>query len=745
MLIVMLCIPSKVFAEFDVKPLSVGNKHFTAELILDRQVLQPTKDSNAPAAKIGILITPEENWHSYWKNSGEAAAPTRVIFNLPNGWRADEVNWPIPEKIYEKDTRITYGYKNQFLLWANLYTPDVIPNETQNVKLSAQINLLICKDICIPGTQKIDLEIPFSETLPEQVSKYSELFESLKDQYPNKKVLPEDLLVKPFKVEISDSFFLGFEITKKIANEGLVQIFPYLESGIKVVNGYLLNIEENKTLIYFQTDKSNIKKKEISFVIAFSKEAFQTKNDINLEFNVDLSNIESRDINFSELAKGAKALTYKTIGKTIAVNSENTTNNKAGGSQTTLLVALLSAFIGGMILNLMPCVLPIISIKIISFVSQSQKSKKELLYSSLSFAIGILFTFFALSLIVISLKSLGSNIGWGFQFQYPEFVFALLIIVFFLSLSFFDLYSLSLPFLNSANVVGDKLKGNFAKNFFDGVLATALSTPCTAPFLGTALVFAFAQSTFVTVLLFQAIGLGLAFPYVYFSSRPGLLKLLPAPGNWMYSLRQFMGFLLLGTVCWLLFILNDLTQIGALWSLVILLILYFCVWATKIITESSLNEKAKFLFQSLLIVLLLLTAYLNYPKIIARKGQKVNSRSSIEIPWVEYSKEAIVQAKSENKAVFIDFTASWCITCKFNEFRVINTEETLNVLSQNGILAMKADWTDGNEKVTEALKNYGAEGVPLYVIIPKGRAEPIILSTLPSQASLSEALMKAVQ
>ncbi len=744
----LFSIAGRVFAQSPVQGLAPGNKYFQTELLLDRAVLQPTNKSESPVARIGVLLKIEEGWHTYWQNSGEAALATKISWQIPEGWKVDNLNWPLPTKFIEKDGRVTYGYKHEVLLWANLFAPDVIPNETQKIKLSTRIRLLVCKDICVPGEQLVEMEIPFSETLAEEASDKISLFEKFSLLSARKIENIADLKninITFWKEDYNNQQWLGFLIKnhnfKTVENLGTkIQVFPYFNSQLKVINADVRILQNSDILIAFKTEEKISADNQLSGVLSFSGDLLNSNSEAAIEWNLNLNKIGSGFFDLKTLATPAEKLTYRVID-----NGEKpeVAKLKVEKSQTSLIIALLCAFFGGMILNLMPCVLPIISIKIMTFIGQANHSKKAVLFSCFSFAAGILCTFLVLSLIVIFLRLAGGNVGWGFQFQYPEFVFALLIIVFFLSLAFFDLYTINLPFLQSANQAATKARGTFAKNFFDGVLATALSTPCTAPFLGTALVFAFAQPPIVTVLLFQAIGLGLAFPYVYFSSRPKLMKLLPAPGDWMYHFRQFMGFLLLGTVCWLLFILNDLTQIGALWSLVILLVLYFCVWATKIIGESKISDSKKKIYQGLVLLLLLISGYFNYPKIVARKGKEVVS--VVNIQWQEYSEEALQKAKANKKTVFIDFTASWCITCKFNEYRIIDTYETADAIALYDIVPLKADWTDGNEKITKALQSYGAEGVPLYVILSANQQEPIVLSTLPSQASLIEAFKKAAE
>jgi len=721
------------------------------ELLLDHETLQPSETEQTPAARIGVLLHIPRGWHTYWQNSGEAAIPTRVSWQLPEGFRATDLRWPMPERFLEKGGITTYGYRDEVLLWADIFTEAVIPAFEQKLTFGAKVSWLVCKEICVPGQQTVQVDIPFSTSLSLQPSASFPLFEKYRSRTPlsedeaRKDSLISSLHLEPFISTPngnSQQRSLGFSLSGLKLEPGtkvgpLFQVFPYATPGFlfQASTGMLVGSTPVLRLPAKQTGPGE--PKEMRGIIVLDGRTIQSKENRAFEWSVPISELRLDPSETFNSGEGQERLTLASQN----AQAHTSTPKAASDSKGSLLGALLAAFLAGVLLNLMPCVLPIISIKIMGFVCHSDESRSSVLKASLSFAAGILSSFLLLAIALIALRSASFSVGWGFQFQFPEFVAALLVIVFFLSLSLFDLYTVNLPFMQHANDVCSKVRTPLLKHFFDGVLATALSTPCTAPVLGTALVFAFAQSPAYTILIFLTIGFGLALPYVYFSTHPKLLKLLPNPGQWMFRFRQFMGFLLLGTCVWLLSVLNDLTEEGAIWAIVFMLILYFLVWARNCALEAKPERGRSLGFNLFFALFLFSSAYWLYPKVVTKRGVVESGL----IDWIPFSEAVLEDAKQSAKPVFIDFTASWCITCKFNEFRLIETRSTAEALKRLGIVPVKADWTTGDERITKALNEYGAEGVPLYVILSKKGGAPTVLSTLPSENSLLEALQKAVE
>lgn len=753
-----------------------GSKYVHASLISDHATLQPQKSSKISAAQIGILLRIEAGWHIYWRNSGEAAFPTTVSWKLPSGWTVGKLRWPLPYRFIERGNITTFGYRREVLLFADLFSPTVEPNDNESVLIEAEVKWLACKDVCIPGKARLTKEIPFSITKALQASPEAKIFDVYRALTPAKKetekktVSKSGIRLSPIlsknstKPKETLSFLVLLEglALSENASEKL-QFFPHEHDHFSFGSPELAKLDSRK--IPVEKDSflirvplrvsadASVGTHTLSGVLAISDAVGKTKGVQSASWNASLEvgseSSENQNHNgMLEAAETFSPLTYRRLSYKDLAKEHSTaktapvSTNPQTSSSSNLLLSLLFAFIGGMLLNLMPCVLPIISIKVMGFVESAEQPRARTVASALAFSAGIICSFLALAGIVITLRLLGYQLGWGFQFQYPEFVLALILIVYVLSLGFFDVYSISLPFLQQANRSVTHLSPGLAKHFFDGILATALSTPCTAPFLGTALVYAFTQPPVITLMIFLAIGVGLALPYAYLSTHPKVLKFLPAPGAWMYRLRELMGFLLLATVIWLLFVLHRLTEEGVVWTLGLMLLLYFALWLQSWAKESTKKKRA---LVSILISCVLLAGYLilAFPLMVERKNSFQVSKSGI-IPWEAFSEELLSQAKASNTGVFIDFTADWCLTCKANEFLIIETEKIKKSLEEHKIMPLKADWTTGNPKITEALKRFGGSGVPLYVVIPANPAQPpIVLPTLPSSESLIEAFKQA--
>ena len=732
-----------------------GNDRVRVRLVVDRESVQPSESAEAPAARIGVLLQIAPGWHTYWQNSGEAAVPTKVTWQLPPDWTAGTLQWPAPTKFLERGAITTYGYRGETLLFANLFTPQVIPEDGRVVTIGAKVSWLVCKEICVPGQQTVQVEVPFSTSLSLQPSMDYPVFEKYSALAPQPRAalekipaFSESTLLPLTAFESEDALKLGLEwkpiaLADPKSFSANVQVFPYMTPGL-MFDAPEAKADQDTALIRLNAKRNaSGKPARASGIVVVSSALTGLANDTSFEWSIPVDR-ETTDAAAQLGGKeGYSPLTFRTSSSEAeggpAAASAPAAPIKAdyGG----LLQAMLAAFIAGLLLNLMPCVLPIISIKIMGFLNQADQSRRTVIKSSLAFAAGVLFSFLALALVLISLRSVGYSLGWGFQFQYPQFVAGLLIVVFFLSLALFDFYTVNLPFMQSANDAASKVHSPIGRHFFDGVLATALSTPCTAPVLGTALVFAFSQPPIFTVLIFLMIGVGLALPYVYCSTHPAAMRLLPKPGAWMYHFRQVMGFLLLGTCAWLLFVLHDLTDKGAVWAMVLMLVLFFCLWARKTALESHAERGRSPILNLLFFGALIGSGWWLYPGIIARKG----APARMVIPWVPFSQTVLDDAARTKRPVFLDFTASWCITCKFNEFRIIETKTTADAMQRLNVLPVKADWTTGDESITAALKSYGAEGVPLYVILPADGGKPVVLSTLPSLSSLLEALEKGAK
>ncbi|MBV8141846.1 MAG: thioredoxin family protein [Verrucomicrobia bacterium] len=399
-----------------------------------------------------------------------------------------------------------------------------------------------------------------------------------------------------------------------------------------------------------------------------------------------------------------------------------------------ILQMLGFALIGGLILNVMPCVLPVISLKIFGFVSEARMDAKKAFRLSMAFSLGIIGCFAVLAVLVILLRTAGAQIGWGFQFQDYRFVILVSCLVFAFALNLFGVYELSVS-AQATQGLADLARGQgYGGAFFQGVFATVLATPCTAPFLGTASAFAFAQPGWVTFLVFLFIGLGMALPYLLLAINPRWLRYLPKPGAWMLRLKQCMGFLLVGTLLWLIWILGQMRGPDAVVGLgAILLVIAILAWIKGAFWTPISSRRSRVLaIVAMGLVLCLAAACYGF---VTKPSQLV---------WRPFSKSALDEALASGKPVFVDFTADWCLTCKTNERFAIDTPKVRQEFLKRDVVALKADWTTGNPEITQILKQFGRAGVPMYLIYPSGNKEtqPLLLPELITSQTVLDALNK---
>jgi len=413
---------------------------------------------------------------------------------------------------------------------------------------------------------------------------------------------------------------------------------------------------------------------------------------------------------------------------------------------SSLWFALLFAFAGGMILNLMPCVLPVLSLKILGFVQQAGEDRNKVFPHGLTFMAGVLASFWALAGVLLLLRAGGEQLGWGFQLQSPTFIIVLAIFMFLFGLSLFGVFEIG----TSLAAVGQQTaakSGHFG-SFMSGVTATVVATPCTAPFMGSALGFALSQSVLVNFAIFTALGLGMAAPYVILASSPALLKFVPKPGAWMNILKQFMGFLLMATVIWLLWVLGIQTGVnGVIVLLIALLFTGMGAWVLGYWGNLTRGKSTRLIARALAGIAIIGSIIFTVRSVDAA-GATPQSSASVEklgdIRWQTYSPELVKNLKAQGKPFFIDFTAAWCLSCQVNQKIAFGSEDVQQAFAKHGITPIVADWTSKDETITRALAAYGRNSVPLYVLFTgKTNSAPVILPEILTPGVVLDALESA--
>jgi thiol:disulfide interchange protein len=655
-----------------------GKQLVRAELLADTTAIVPGKSFT-----VGLLLRMAPGWHTYWKFSGDAGLPTEMKWKLPPGWKIGDIQWPIPLKTIDPGDIETYGYENEVLLMQEITPAAKI--DGLSAKPSTEANWLVCEKICIPGSATLQLDLPVASTSqPANTDVFSRYRHLLPQNLPG----PD--------VARADWSRVGSDLRLKITSETLakypaVDFFPLPEQ--ETIVGHPAVQSRNNGEIVFRIPLESAPK-DLSSMAGLVVFAQQPNSDDRAAWQIT----SAPPVSATRLAPARGIFTF-----------------------------LLFGFLGGIILNLMPCVLPVISLKIFGFVQQAGQSRQKIFRSGIAFALGIFAWFTALAVLLIALKGTGRDVTWGgFQFTNPYFVLALSVIVLVFALNLFGVFEISLPQSVTRNLLSTSERRDLLGSFFQGVFATVLATPCTAPFLGTALGFAFTQSAAIILAMFVAIAAGMSAPYLLLSAQPAWLRFLPRPGPWMVHMKQFMGFLLLATLLFLLYVVGAQRGLeGAIWASCFLLVISVACWmkgAFVVPTASALKR-----IVVLLLMLLLVVGSGVY--LIGDKFQSAKSASGdshLRGDWQPFTPERLQTELEQGRTVFVDFTAAWCLTCKFNEASVLEARDVREAFQRHGIVKLKADWTNGDPVITKLLQQFGRPGVPLYVLYPAKNEEPIV-------------------
>lgn len=647
--------------------LAVRAQHLDVDLVMSHQTLVPGE-----RAHVGLHFKLDPHWHVYWINPGDSGDPPQVEWQLPAGVKVGEIEWPLPQKI-PVGPLMNYGYENEVLLPMPF---EISPEfQGQSLKLVAEARWLVCKEECVPGKARLEKIVQVRPSgSPEPDPKWQAHFLAARDSVP--KLRPDD-----------------WRLSGKTKGESLVLTIqaPSLRGVSKV--DFLPSVPDH---------------------IEHAKEPLVKIDGDRIEIELSKSD---RLLNDPEALPGVLIASFES-GRVEAYETSIPFQVAGTGGGLAILIALASAFLGGVILNLMPCVFPVLSMKVMSIMSMSGMERAKVIKHGWAYAFGILVSFWILAAALLILRLTGSQIGWGFQLQSPQFVFALACLLFFFGLNLLGFFEISGSFTG----IGSSLSSQegYRGSFFTGVLATLVATPCTAPFMGSAVGFALTQAPVVAVLIFTSLALGLASPYIVLSYVPSLGSYLPRPGRWMESFKQFMAFLIFATVLWLMWILGQQTlAAGPVYLFAAFLVISFAVWLSvrwpKLAKVSAIGGVV-FLF---LIGLSLKTVEVEN---VAVSGVS----SSGKLQWEKFSPEKLAQYREDGKAVFLNFTAAWCITCKVNEMVALNDPDVRAKFNDLDIVLMKADWTNHDPIITETLSKFGRSGVPFYVLYPKDKSKPAV-------------------
>lgn len=707
-LFLLLLCSSFLFSEeyaFEEEQRPVREDPIRLELISEDSSIQPGRPF-----WIALHVELEEHWHAYWKHPGDVGMPMQIEWVMPEGYEISELEWPFPQKLTQNGF-VGFGFENNLTLLAQIKPPTTTPLPAM-ASLAANIRWLVCsQDSCLPGETALSLELPISASQPASNESYTGFFKQARDQLPHtswiatakaQNGLVDLLLQTPDDMKLSSAYFCPTE-KNMVDSKAEVVLAPALDQP----SAYHLLIKGHAS----GTPSA------LKGVLVIEANAQLHALEINSPVANEPSMISMTDSQINPFASpNADALPH--------LPPEPVEFDGGVG------LALLFAFMGGFILNLMPCVLPVVSFKVLSFVKMAGKSKSLILKHGLSFSGGVLISFWALAGLMLALQAYGQSVGWGFQLQEPIFVGALAALLLVFSLSLFGVFEMGTSVTAWAGKINAKSDSSaLLGSFFSGILATALATPCTGPFLGSAIGFAVTLPTFWALLIFTSLGMGMASPYLLLAAFPSLLRFMPKPGAWMNTFKEILGFVMLATVLWLVWVFA--AQTNAL-SIFMLLAAFFILSIGAWIYGrwgSVANRQRTRLISTILAMGCLLGAGYTIslsvsPALLALEESQADAAHS---DWEVFSPERVAELQAAGTPVFVDFTAKWCLICQANHL-VLSMDNVQKAMQQMGVVKMKADWTKNDPVITKTLKQFGRSGVPLYVLYGKdSSSQPMIM------------------
>lgn len=736
-----------------------------------RVVADKTAAEPGTKLRLGILLEQDPGWHTYWRTPGDIGQPTDIAWTLSGGAAALHV-YPVPQR-FEDSGIVSFGYEDRSFLISEVEVPK---DASGRFEAKADVGWLVCQSSCIPGNTTVSTTLPVG---PAQPSAQAPWFEHFSAQHPVASTSVAQINVETAlmatAVHPESPYCVAIKVTptdgSKIAVpeggtwplftpivEPAVDVFPgpttvkaTPDGGfIAVVTGDALASDPlpAKTavggLLQLDLGGKHVATEVMTALPWAAKDAPTTPSSSPLWQQAQ----EVGAIAADAPCRGAPVATVGGAGAPPTVAA--VTPTAPPPADLSLLPLYLGmAFLGGLLLNIMPCVLPVLTLKVYGLVEDQELAPRDRRNAGLAYTGGVIASFWVLAAVVLVLQQSIGGVGWGFQFQYPGYVAALGAIVFAFGLSMFGVFEI--PAIGADQAGTAAAREGLSGHFLTGAFATLLGTPCSAPFLGPAVGFAFALPMWALFLFFTVIGLGLAFPFLLVAAIPATARVMPQPGPWMITFKNLMGFTLIGTTVWLVDVLGSQTSPDAVTGyLAFLATVGFASWLFGHyggLAESAGRQVAAmgaalgFTVGGWLTFVDLEAAAAPDCGPVAAKTEGLDF--SAEIPWQRFSDATVAELRGKDQAMFVDFTAEWCLTCKVNENTVLATDEVRGTMQKLGVIPLRADWTKRDPEITNWLQRYGRAGVPFYVVIPKCGGDPIPLSEVITPTQVVDAMAQA--
>ncbi|MGO9308755.1 MAG: protein-disulfide reductase DsbD family protein [Spirochaetia bacterium] len=640
-----------------------------------RLAAEETSMSPGKPIAVALVLSTDPGWHVYWKNPGDSGLPTTLDWDLPPGFSAGPIRWPVPER-FVSEGLVTYGYAGQVLLVTEVTPPAGLRTGT-TLKLRARAGWLACRVECTPGSAALGLELPVASALSAPDPRWAPLFAEAGSRLPLRGGAGT-------LSAAADARQVTLQVTGEALPNGTQALFYPDAAGQIAVSSPQPATEDGGAL---------------RLRMAREKGAGAPRRLTGILVTTGPGGTHSFEVDVPVTATQSRA------------------------EATGFLAALLLAFVGGLILNLMPCVLPVISLKVVSFKGDARHG--------LLFALGVLVSFWIIAGLLLGLRAGGRLLGWGFQFQDPAVVAVTGVLFFLIGLNLLGVFEIGTLLTRAGGA--RRRQGGGAGSFFSGVFATAVATPCTAPFMGAALGYALTHPLGVSFGVFSALALGMAAPYAVLSLVPGLAARLPKPGPWMETFRQVMAFPMMAAAVWMVSVLAALRgSAGVILLLGAMLAAGMAAWIWG--RWGTIARRGAVRAAAGSVAILLAVGGTACAAALLPGGRQVPIETARAdtggLAWEQWSPARVEELRRQGTPVFVDFTARWCLSCQVNEKIALDSPAVRARFRQGAIAVLRADWTDGNDAIARGLAGFGRAGVPLYVFYPRGGAEPVILPEL---------------
>lgn len=689
---------------------------------------------------VGVLFEMDPGWHIYWHDAGQGGMSTEVIFEATGGTPAS-VMWPEPTVYHEAGgTIITFGYGDRVLLFTEV---DVDDDADGQVEVSAAVDYLVCEIDCIPGDAELHRTVDVGDDTTESdaTKPFFDDARSALPRPPEETGVDVEVRYSHTPIENPDDFRVEISAIgcREAGEENCVELGAVPDDAADA-------------LMYRRIDTISLEVARVSphpdahsgwFVELDGRASRDRPSDDGRLQGV----LALRDAEGNSLATTVDELFPRTdseraeelVVKSAVEADPDAPTETPSDSGLSLWYVLILAFLGGAILNLMPCVFPVLAVKVFAFIDLAHEHRQSVYAHSASYTGGIVASMMVLAAAVIALQFAGTQVGWGFQFQEPWFIAVVGAVVVVFALNLFGVFEVTVDPGRLENVT--EQPASYRRSFGEGVLAVVLATPCSAPFLGTAVGFALASPPWVVALCFAVLGLGLAAPFVILTAIPGTARILPEPGAWMMHFKHVLGFALLATAIWLVWLIGRMAGAdGIVRLLIFLLSCGIGAWIFGLVQFKSPRARRVGLAASIALVVITGAAVLEFDE----ADPSDLATEDAEIAWQEWSEEAVQSELDAGRPVFVDFTADWCITCKVNLANAIEQPAVIDAVDEHDVAMFKADWTHRDERIRSKLAEFGKGGVPMYLVYsPEAPQDPELLPEVLTQNMVASALEEA--